>query len=132
MKTEIKKTINEILINVFKNSSDLPTDFVELFLSYDEILQHFVIEYNTNDLSLKFKFSIDFKTVDSIIPNKRILNPGKRGTFTEVLNDDINMFIEFTQWVGAFNGDKDDCEKIAHFIEKNWSKIIAKQYGINK
>jgi hypothetical protein len=139
MKTEVK-SINEILMNVFKNNMESEKNIGILELIYNHDNQEYVLEFNSklvrtikefSEIKYQFKFTIDFDSINAFLPDdNKLNNEGKRQKLAKSLSRNLKKLIEFTQLTGAFNGDKDYCKEIADFIEKNWTWIIAGGYGL--
>ena len=134
------KTMNEILLSVFKNNNDSEDSIGKLKLNYNHNEEKYVLEFISElkrgirkfgEITYQFKFSIDFDSINAYLLDDEKLNTKERrlnlGNF---LSKDLKNFSQFTQWLGAFNGNRDLCKEIADFIKVKQGAITGTKYGL--
>jgi hypothetical protein len=137
------KEYTNLLNNTLENNKiDITSLDLDYYVKYHNETEEYEFGFNLplgqvllrGRVNTSIFFKLDFGSIQGHlnIDDKKmnIMSEDSRKAFAKVLSGRFNLFLEFSQWVGCFNGKKDYCDEIAGFIVMKRGAIFGAKYGL--
>ena len=132
----INAIITDVLVRHQMNIQNVESFFKVI---YNSNTQEFELNFNIEvpnggvvrgSIHYNIKFKMDFGSIQALLnpeKNIKIMHTEGRERFAQLIEEN---FEKINKWIGFFNGNADDCQEIAAFLEIKFGSYHGKKYGI--
>ena len=120
-----------------RNNFPITNGASDFQITYQEAEKTYTVSFtyslSTNkEIKFSISFTLDFGTIQAFLNHKDFdfNNVENRIAFANYLQKNTNEFLRFKEWVGVFNGERDDCQQIASYILEKLGAITGTKYGL--